>query len=40
MLELIEGLPGNVVGIAVSGRLTLQDCQEVLVLAISGCCVG
>jgi hypothetical protein len=34
MLELIDGLPGNVVGIAVSGRLTLQDCQEVLVPAM------
>ena len=34
MLELIEGLPGNVVGIAVSGRLTLQDCQDVLVPAM------
>ena len=34
MLELIEGLPGNVVGIAVSGRLTMQDCQDVLVPAI------
>src|SRR6266403_1567825 len=34
MLELIEGLPGNVVGIAVSGRLTVQDCQDVLVPAM------
>src|ERR1700759_4706242 len=34
MLELLEGLPGNVVGIAVSGRLTLQDCQDVLVPAM------
>src|SRR5437879_6706860 len=34
MLELIDGLPGNVVGIAVSGRLTMQDCQDVLVPAI------
>src|SRR5262245_12795027 len=34
MLELIDGLPGNVVGIAVSGRLTMQDCREVLVPAI------
>jgi SpoIIAA-like len=34
VLELIEGLPGNVVGIAVSGRLTLQDCQDVLVPAM------
>ena len=34
MLELIEGLPGNVVGIVVSGRLTMQDCQDVLVPAM------
>ncbi len=34
MLELIEGLPGNVVGIAVSGRLTMQDCQDVLIPAM------
>ncbi|MGA7865389.1 MAG: STAS/SEC14 domain-containing protein [Stellaceae bacterium] len=34
MLELIEGLPGNVVGIAVSGRLTMQDCRDVLVPAM------
>src|SRR5690349_17962701 len=34
MLELINGLPGNVVGIAVSGRLTIQDCQDVLVPAM------
>ena len=35
MLELIEGLPGNIVGIAVSGRLTMQDCQDVLVPAMA-----
>jgi hypothetical protein len=34
MLELIEGLPKNVVGIAASGRVTLQDCREVLLPAI------
>jgi hypothetical protein len=34
MLELIDGLPGNIVGIAVSGRLTMQDCQDVLVPAM------
>src|ERR1700759_4731321 len=34
MLELLEGLPGNVVGIAVSGRLTMQDCQDVLIPAM------
>jgi len=35
MLELIEGLPGNIVGIAVSGRLTREDCQDILVPAIA-----
>jgi SpoIIAA-like len=34
MLELIEGLPGNIVGIAVSGRLTKQDCEDLLVPAM------
>jgi hypothetical protein len=34
MLELIEGLPKNVVGIAATGRVTMRDCQEVLVPAI------
>jgi SpoIIAA-like len=34
MLELIEGLPKNVVGIVATGRVTMQDCQEVLVPAI------
>ena len=34
MLELIDGLPGNIVGITVSGRLTMQDCQDVLVPAM------
>jgi hypothetical protein len=34
MLELIEGFPGNVVGIAVSGRLTMQDCEDILVPAM------
>src|SRR5215471_13139557 len=34
MLELIDGLPGNVVGIAVSGRLTKQDCEDLLVPAM------
>ena len=34
MLELIPGLPKNVVGIAATGRVTMQDCQEVLVPAI------
>jgi SpoIIAA-like len=34
MLELIEGLPKNVVGIVASGRVTMQDCRDVLVPAI------
>ena len=34
MLELIDDFPGNVVGIAVSGRLTMRDCQDVLVPAM------
>ena len=34
MLELIEGLPKNVVGIVAKGKVTMQDCQEVLVPAM------
>ena len=34
MLELIAGLPKNVVGIAASGKVTIQDCRDVLVPAI------
>jgi hypothetical protein len=34
MIELIEGLPGNVVGIVVSGRISQQDCREVLAPAM------
>jgi hypothetical protein len=34
VLELIEGLPKNVVGIVATGRVTMQDCQDVLVPAI------
>jgi SpoIIAA-like len=34
MIEIVEGLPKNVVGFAVSGRLTMDDCQEVLVPAV------
>jgi hypothetical protein len=30
MIELIEGLPNNVVGISVKGRVTTQECREVL----------
>ena len=37
MLELIDGLPGNVVGIAVSGRLTRRDCEDLLVPAMQKC---
>jgi SpoIIAA-like len=31
MIEIIEGLPDNVVGIIVKGRLTKTDCAEILV---------
>ena len=34
MLELIEGLPKNVVGIAASGKVTMQDCRDVLMPAM------
>jgi SpoIIAA-like len=34
MLELIGGFPKNVVGIAASGKVTMQDCRDVLVPAI------
>lgn len=34
MIEIIEGLPRNVVGIAVKGRVTMQDCRDVLVPAM------
>ena len=34
MIELIEGLPRNVVGIFVRGRVTRQECRDVLVPAI------
>jgi hypothetical protein len=34
MLEIVEGLPKNVVGIAAKGRVTMQDCQDVLIPAI------
>ena len=35
MIELIEGLPGNILGIAVKGRLTQRDCAEVLIPAMA-----
>jgi hypothetical protein len=34
MIEIIKGLPDNVVGIVVSGRMTQKDCAAVLVPAI------
>jgi stage II sporulation SpoAA-like protein len=34
MIEIIEGLPRNVVGIAVKGRVTMQDCRDVLMPAM------
>jgi hypothetical protein len=34
VIEIVEGLPGKVVGFAVSGRLTMEDCREVLVPAV------
>src|SRR5262252_9939007 len=34
MLELIEGLPRNVVGILATGRVTMRDCQDVLLPAL------
>jgi SpoIIAA-like len=34
MMEIIEGLPRNVVGIAVTGRVTMQDCHDVLLPAM------
>jgi len=34
VIELVGGLPKNVVGISVRGRLTLQDCCDVLMPAM------
>jgi hypothetical protein len=34
MIEIIEGLPDNVVGIIVRGRMTGRDCADVLMPAI------
>lgn len=34
MMEIVEGLPKNIVGFAVSGRLTMDDCREVLIPAV------
>jgi hypothetical protein len=34
MIEIIEGLPKKVVGIAVKGRVTREDCRDVLLPAM------
>ncbi len=34
MIEIIEGLPDNVVGIVAKGRVTGKDCSDVLIPAI------
>jgi hypothetical protein len=34
MIEIIEGLPKKVVGIAVKGRVTVEDCRDVLMPAM------
>src|SRR5258708_34899141 len=34
MIEIIEGLPKKVVGIAVKGRVTKEDCRDVLLPAM------
>ncbi len=38
MIEIIEGLPDNVVGIIVRGRVTRSDCLDVLAPAIARSC--
>ncbi len=35
MIELIDGLPRNVVGISVTGRVTQHECREILVPAMT-----
>ncbi|HUC09231.1 MAG TPA: STAS/SEC14 domain-containing protein, partial [Stellaceae bacterium] len=35
MIELIDDLPRNVVGISVKGRVTREECREVLAPAIA-----
>jgi hypothetical protein len=35
VIEIIKGLPSNVVGIAVNGRVTKKDCYEVLMPAMA-----
>jgi hypothetical protein len=34
MIEIIEGLPKKVVGIVVKGRVTMEDCRDVLMPAM------
>ena len=34
MIEIVEGLPDNVLGIVVKGRVTKQDCSDVLLPAL------
>jgi SpoIIAA-like len=34
MIELIEGLPNNVVGISVTGRVTKEECRDILAPAV------
>jgi hypothetical protein len=34
MMEIVQGLPNNVVGIAVKGRVTKKDCYDVLMPAM------
>jgi hypothetical protein len=35
MIELIEGLPRDVVGISVRGRVTAQECRDILTPAVA-----
>jgi len=34
MIEIIKGLPDNIVGIVVKGRVTKKDCSDVLLPAL------
>jgi hypothetical protein len=34
MIELIEGLPNNIVGISVTGRVTKEECRDILAPAV------
>ena len=38
MIEIVSGLPDNVVGIVVKGRLTKKDCSEVLIPKLNKAC--